>query len=189
MDLSVAVLAGGRSRRMGVDKAQLVLQGSTFLERIAGAARDAGHPVTIIGRERPPSWRDDRVAFLPDEIPGLGPLGGLLTAFHHTGTDLLLSGCDMPLLTADAFRWLAVRAEETEGGDGILPTDREGREQFLFAVYRTDLIPPIEERIRERQLALRDLIAAGDFTKVPLPTDLLPEIRSINTVEEYGELL
>src|SRR5271163_1224329 len=93
------VLAGGRSTRMGRDKALLPLGDSTLLDHVAQCVRQAAGNVTIIG---PP----DRYASLgypvtADLVTNCGPLGGLYTALSITETDWnLMVACDMPGLTA-----------------------------------------------------------------------------------------
>src|SRR5579859_5479057 len=80
------VLAGGASRRMGRDKAALVLDGEPLLARVVSRLREAVDRVIVIG---PP----DRAAIVPSDVsvfldlePGLGPLGGIYSALRHATT-------------------------------------------------------------------------------------------------------
>src|SRR5947208_16758174 len=75
------ILAGGASSRMGMDKALLHLDGTTFLGRIVETLDRVVDEVIVVGRERLP--RDAaRARVVTDELPGRGPLGGLLTGMH-----------------------------------------------------------------------------------------------------------
>lgn len=97
MQFGIAIVAGGKSRRMGRDKAALVYAGQTLLERVTRAALGAGLPACVVGRECPADWTGGSVPFLPDFAPDCGPLGGLAAALaHFAPRGVLLAGCDMP---------------------------------------------------------------------------------------------
>src|SRR6266404_414333 len=83
------VLAGGKSRRMGRDKASLEWRGHPLLDHMVHLLSTASRQVRIIGRDE-----------LPDRIPDCGPLGGILTALEITETTKnLIVALDLPLLT------------------------------------------------------------------------------------------
>ncbi|MFO7769119.1 MAG: molybdenum cofactor guanylyltransferase, partial [bacterium] len=120
MRASIIILAGGRSRRFGTDKAAFRIGGGTLLERTASAARETGLPVTVVGRRRPDPWPWPDVGFQPDEVPDLGPMGGLITGLRAAGTSVLAVGCDMPLLTPRALGWLAGEAGASGAEHGLV---------------------------------------------------------------------
>lgn len=95
------VLAGGRSSRMGRDKAMLPWEGSTLLAHMRQRLRLAGASRVIVSG----AYRDcDAV---PDRFADLGPLGGLASvAAALPDTTLLVVPVDMPLISADALRYL-----------------------------------------------------------------------------------
>ena len=93
-----AVLAGGRSRRFGSDKAVALLDGTTLLDHAIAALAAQCDAVVVCGRRGPGSIEDR-------PTPDLGPLGGLNGALHHAaanGFDAVVSvPCDMPILPPD----------------------------------------------------------------------------------------
>jgi len=98
------VLAGGRSRRMGRDKALLDWQGRTLLEHAVARFAAAGIAPVVVSGERPAQ------AGIPDTHAEAGPLAGLLAvARAHPGRWLVAVPVDMPLLPA---AWLAQLARE-----------------------------------------------------------------------------
>ena len=101
-----AILAGGQSRRMGRDKANIIWQGETLLARTARIAQEAGCTVQIVGREQPEDWPLPEVSFVSDASPSQGPLGGLATALETSHEAVLLLACDLPLLRVDVLHWL-----------------------------------------------------------------------------------
>ena len=176
-----AVLCGGRSSRMGRDKALVEVDGVAMAARVAGALRAAGcRPVVAIGGDR------DALAALgldvvDDDHPGHGPLGGILTALTHLavpadGTVVVVS-CDVPWLTADVVRAVAAG----RGGHDVAVGHGTRREP-LCAAWRCP--PPVElarafaagERAVHRAIALLDAVDvavdADALADVDAPADL-----------------
>src|SRR5690348_17051452 len=92
------VLAGGRSVRMGVEKASLYLGGETLLARIVRRLRLALPEIVVIGPVQLHALVPDTPVF-PDETADAGPLGGLSTAFTRiTSQRIFVVGCDMPFV-------------------------------------------------------------------------------------------
>lgn len=95
-----AILAGGRARRFGSDKALATLDGRRLIDRVADALTPQVDAIVVIGREHP------GMACAPDRPgPDMGPLGGIAGALHHAarhGFDGVLSvPCDAPALPDD----------------------------------------------------------------------------------------
>ncbi len=188
MRLSIAILAGGESRRFGTDKAAFRIGEDTLLERVAAAARDTGLPVAVVGRTAPKAWSWSDVDFHPDREPGLGPMGGLLTALQDLDSAVLAVGCDMPRLDPDALNWLANQALEAELADGLVSYEKGGVLQPLFSVYTPSSIPLMERLMKTRMRSLHALVSAGSFQVVRIPDRYLKAVRGINTPEEAEEL-
>ncbi len=182
--LTAAILAGGRSERMGRDKARIVHQGETLLARTARVAQEAGCGVLIVGRERPDDWLLPGVTFLPDAFPGQGPLGGLLTALRATERSVLALACDMPRLTPDVLRWLAAQERRTHGA---AVRNGEGWEP-LFSIYAPSVLPIVEGQLAGGRRSLQALIAAGDFQAVTAPPEVAAALVNVNTPEDWEGL-
>jgi molybdopterin-guanine dinucleotide biosynthesis protein A len=180
---AVAIMAGGQSRRMGRDKAELELGGQTLLERAIDAAHTVSDTVLVIGRT---GSRDD-VRWLEDDEPGLGPIGGLKTALGHLGRPAVLVACDMPLLDAEAMRWLIDEFERDAGEHGLAAT-RDGQLEPLFSVYTPAVLPLVDAQIEKGRRSLRRLIEAGEFGRVEAPADVASKLVNVNTPEEFDRL-
>lgn len=98
-----AVLTGGASRRMGVDKATITVDGVAMAARVAAALRQAGaSEVVLVGRPV------QGLASVPDDTPGEGPLGGVLTALAWAAEDVVVvAPCDLVAPAPGAFAALA----------------------------------------------------------------------------------
>jgi molybdopterin-guanine dinucleotide biosynthesis protein A len=134
------LLAGGRSQRMGRDKASLPWHGSTLVRRAAGLlARIAEPPVIVVcapDQARPPlpSW----VQVARDPEPGLGPLAGLAVGLAAAGPRAeaaAVCAVDAPLAHPAV---LAALLGALGASPAVVPLS-DGRPQPLFAVYRTEL--------------------------------------------------
>src|SRR5688572_11349828 len=103
MHLTGFVLAGGKSTRMGRDKALLDWHGRTLLEHMVQLLSVAADQVQVVGRDP-----------LPDRLPDCGPLSGIATALEASDTDAnLVVAVDLPLLTVDFLKHLKSRVESS----------------------------------------------------------------------------
>ena len=185
MLLTVAILAGGESRRMGTDKAALLFGGVPLLERAARTALAAGLPVLVVGRPRPDGWGTPGVDFAPDDAPGRGPLGGLGTALGRAPGAVLALACDLPLLTPEALGWLRDQAASGMGEHGLAVVNG-GRWEPLFSVYAPACLPLIGARLAAGRLSLHGLIESGGFAPVDAPAWVTAQLVNINTPEELA---
>ena len=104
------VLCGGQSRRMGRDKALLPFGQGTLVEHVADVVRKAAGSVTLVG----PAERFGalQLPVIEDEQPGLGPLGGIISALASCpGEKCLIVACDLPDLTPEFLTDLIDRAD------------------------------------------------------------------------------
>lgn len=176
------VLAGGRSARMGVDKAMLPFRGLPLVTRIAGEVFAASGSATIVGDPN----RHGALGFpvIADLMPGLGPIGGLLTALSVSQADWnLIAACDMPHLTRDDLRPL-LAAAATHDGDCVVAATPDGRRHPLCAAYHRRCLPAVSEAVSAKRLKMMDLIATlrprfvpaidpGHLSNVNTPQDWL----------------
>ncbi len=182
--LTIAILAGGASRRMGRDKAAIRVGEESLLERTARIARSVSSDVLVVGKEFPKDWPYPDVPCIPDSYPGLGPLGGLATAIHSAHSDILLLPCDLPLLSTEALVWLIDVYEAQNGANGLICRNR-GRFEPLFSCYSFNLLPLVEHHISEGKYALRDLIEAMEVTFADLPEDYTSALTNVNSPEDW----
>lgn len=149
MDAEGWVLAGGRSLRMGRDKARIELAGRSLLGRMLEKVQALGVRARVAGLREPVDGVTAEV--IPDAHPECGPLSGMETALGRSEAELVLVlGVDLPLLETEFLAWMLRRAETT----GALATIPKllGEPQPLCAVYRRELIHGI-----------RASLEAGDY--------------------------
>ncbi len=145
--LSMVVLAGGASSRMGKDKSDLLLQGKTFLETQIEKGRLLG-----IGDILVSGYRGDRCSapIISDRIPGRGPLGGLEACFQKARyARCLVLGVDVPMTPLSDLKRLIAQAASTSTRAVILQHGE--REEPLIGIYHTSLAGEVAEEITLRK--------------------------------------
>ena len=150
MRASCIVLAGGRSRRMGMDKKSMELGGKTFLEKVVESARGVCDEVIVsvaseTQRREVEGMALGVAAAVVDEWGPIGPLGGLLTALKRcTGEYALVLTCDSPVLRSGVLRRMLA---EIGDHDALVPRDGDYIHP-LQALYRTGpLLAACEETL------------------------------------------
>jgi len=160
--LTGIVLAGGRSRRMGRDKALLPWRGRDLLHHMLDLLVRAGCDQCLVSGDRP------GLPHVPDRIPGRGPLGGLASVLSASprlyGDLLLIVPVDMPLLRATHLRQLVIVASRA-GASAVSFADHA-----LPSVLRNDagLLPAVHAALEDGG-SLRGLLARLDALALPGP--------------------
>jgi molybdopterin-guanine dinucleotide biosynthesis protein A len=177
------VLAGGRSSRMGRDKALLECNGSRLIGRVAEVVAAAAGVVAIIGD--PAKYGKFGYPVHPDVFVGCGPLAGIHAALKATSADWnLVVACDMPDVNAAFLRELLRRAEE-RAADCLVPAGASGRLEPLCAVYHRRALPTIERSLDNGIRKVVDGLAGLRIEVLRL--DRAGPFRNVNTPEEWIE--
>jgi molybdopterin-guanine dinucleotide biosynthesis protein A len=154
-NLGAVVLAGGKSRRMGTDKALLRLGGLTLIDRIAREARRVTDEIWISANEEAP-YAFLGYPIIADRYAARGPLAGLHSGFLHSRREmLLLLACDMPEVRAPFLRLLI---DAVEGFDAVLPTTGRERSHALCGVFRRSCLPDLEATLQLDHNKVTDLL-------------------------------
>lgn len=175
------VLAGGLSRRMGRNKAELPLLGRTFLQWQVEKLQSLGiHDIMISG---PDGLTHPAARTVPDVFPGRGPLGGLHACLSAAcASRCLVVSVDAPLVPASALAHLC-RAHR----DGGTVLEHGDRQEPLLAVYDSGAARSIEGSIGRESAPVRSLKEQISWTcfKYLGPEELL---LNCNTPEDLGRL-
>ncbi|MHB0875824.1 MAG: molybdenum cofactor guanylyltransferase [Anaerolineae bacterium] len=134
-----AVLAGGRSLRMGADKARLCVGGRPLIGWAIAALRTVVPRVYCVGGDRLLA-ASLSVPYVPDLVAGAGPLGGIHSALQALSSDVLVIGCDMPLVQPEMLD-LIIAGDDS--ADAVVPVNG-GEYEPLLALYRQSCVPAIE---------------------------------------------
>lgn len=140
-----AVLCGGASRRMGQDKATMVVGTDPLVARAVDALRDARvEDIRLIGGDAH-ALAIDGCVHVPDDHPGAGPLGGIVTALRCADRDttcVVVLACDLLRPPASAITALV---EVIDGGADVAVPVVDGRRQWLFSAWSTRTLGRLEQ--------------------------------------------
>ena len=194
--IQCALIAGGRSTRMGADKAFLDWKGRPIfavqLEKLFDLGADS-EPSVLLSANAAQPFPDfmDNVRVIRDSTPDLGPLGAIrdsLATCQETGGEfLLVLGVDLPSMTTDFLQELVDTVIAT--GKGVVPKI-DDRWDPLAAVFPVSTLPLAEAKIAEDQLSLQRFCdraeAEGHITAM---TRVDPDLfTNVNTREEYERI-
>jgi len=177
------VLAGGMSRRMGRDKALLPFRGRTLIEHVAGAVREAAGSAVLVG----PPERYARLGFpvVADERPGMGPLGGIVTALGVARSGwILAAACDLPGLTGPFLSEMLARWREQAGDADCFVPQSSGGVEPLCAVWRVAALPRLRCALNERRLKMKEVI--GKLNARVWPVADARWFRNVNTPLDWA---
>jgi molybdenum cofactor guanylyltransferase len=188
-DVAAFILAGGKSTRMGTDKAFVTLDGRTLLARALESARSVTANVRIVGDAAKFG------AFAPvveDVFPGCGPLGGIHTALKASLLELnLMLAVDLPFVSFALLQYLIAQARNAPDAT-VTIAQAGGRWQPLCAVYRREFadvaekalragrykIDALFDQVRMQVIGEEELESAGFSSRM---------FRNVNTPEELAD--
>ncbi len=192
---SGAVLAGGRSLRMGEDKAKLNIGGRTFLQVQAEKLITAGIQDIIVSLGAPqgagenaagltlPDIPGMRVRTVADSAPGLGPLEGIRAVLEASeNKHCVILSVDSVLVKAQTLNDLMRLAAESGSAITLLASKR-GPEP-LIGVYSKEILPEISKCLSQGKRAVRAVFTAFPPVLLTVP-DSDPQILNCNTPEDY----
>lgn len=188
-DITGVILAGGRSTRMGRDKALLQFQGKPFIQHVADTLRSVFNEVIIV------SDHGERYAFLDlpifdDRFKSCGPLGGIHSALIHVKTvAVFVLSCDLPLVGREIIQ----RVLDSSMDCGIVVVSCEGRIQPLCGYYHRSCLGSLKEHLAHGQFRvltfLEDenafIISVDELT----PNGTISPLMNVNTLEDYQKLI
>lgn len=141
------VLAGGKSKRLGRDKARVEFAGQDLLNRAVTQLQRMVSDVWVVGRD--PQTHGLNVPWMMDETPGLGPAGGILTALRKLKRPLLVISCDLPLLD-DATLKRLMSERDRRPNSALMTTwlqKETGYIEALVAIYEPGARYLLEEAL------------------------------------------
>lgn len=182
-DVTVQIMLGGLSTRMGRDKALVTLGGKTLLERAVERWRDYGAAIQLsVGAAERAELAPDGIPAVADIYPERGPLGGLHAGLHACTTPLLLLvAIDSPFVGHEEADELLEAIGDAEACVYTL----DGQPQPLFGLYRRRCWTPAETLILHGDNRMSQLLNWANTVYVPA-RDEAP-FRNLNTPEELAE--
>jgi len=170
-NISAAIMAGGRSRRMGKTKALLPYRGRPLITQVYETLQTLFVDIFLVTND-PGIFDFLPCPKVPDRIPGKGPISGVDAALRHSrNPHVLVVACDAPFLSPSLLKLLTGKAV---GADLVIPRGPNGPEP-LCAVYGKGCLPLIEDSLRKGDFKLVDLA-----TRLPTREVSLKEVAAVD---------
>ena len=181
MTISAVLLAGGKSRRMGEDKATILFRSVPLWKIQLDLLRKLQPQELLVSAQIDPSWRPADVQFVADEEPSRGPLSGLAAALSQIKTQHLLAlAIDLPFMAENYLRDLCQR---TRPNCGVVPAI-EDRFEPLAAIYPReaclDVVAALSGNDFSLQSVVRKLIAGRKLQPVQVSEEESALFRNLN---------
>ena len=184
-DVLGAILAGGKSSRMGMEKALLPLKGRPMIQYVVDTLSSRFSEVVIVGGGK------DKYSFLelevvPDVFEGCGPLGGIQAALNRARPlSVFVLSCDTPFIPVELIEYLlsfkSAAPTTIAISNGVL--------QPLCGLYDSTALGAIEHDLQEGKYSVLKTILNIDHTAVPITPDLpffTPQMFwNVNRPEDY----
>ena len=180
---SLIVLAGGSSSRIGgADKAQLVFDGRTLLERICDDT-PRGVQIVVAGPKRPVTRE---VCFASEDPPGGGPVAGLVAALAHADWErVAIVSVDMPWAAEAALRMVDLLADRR----ALVAKDQQGRRLLCPSAWQTHRLGEVLSPFGDgRDLPMRTVLEGVD-TREWTPSASEPHLlRDVDTLDDLARI-
>lgn len=180
VDFTVAILIGGDSSRMGVDKATFEVDGTAMAQRVAQAAVEAGaQEILLVGGTQAKAKKLTGV-WKKDLFPGQGPLGGVITAVKSAQNDaVVVLSCDMPFLTGSVITSLVNGLQDAQATVG-----RTDRLNWLCAAWlKSECLTTLQSVWKRDERAVHRAAVLLDVVEVPVPA------MAVRNINEPSDLL
>lgn len=156
-NLTIAILAGGQSSRMGTDKSFVLFEGRPMIEVVRDQVAALGDELILI-TNKPDAYAHLGLPMFGDVYPDHGSLGGIFTAVYHAGhPHTLVVACDMPWLNRPLLQHM-ISLRHT--ADVVVPRWQKHPEP-LHAIYSKACLAAIEANLKAQRLKI-----AGFFDQV-----------------------
>ena len=196
MDISGILLAGGGSRRMGVNKALLEFGGIPLISILSRQLSEIAKTVVIccseIDKEKD-TYGFLELPILTDIYANLGPLGGLHAGLSYSQTEWnAVIACDLPFASKEMLEHMLQLLENPEQTiQAIVPVAANGKVQPLFALYHTSVLPSLNEALVQQQSRVMEWLQG--LKVLYIPEDEFPDsltlgydsLLNMNTPEDY----
>ena len=156
IELTGILLAGGKSRRLGRDKAQELIGGRRIIDRVLDTLKPITNFQTVVVDrcERIEELNiGTQINYVVDSYNNSGSLGGLYSGLEQSTTPWsLLVACDMPFLSSRLFEFMVTKISN-RNLDVVIPRF-EGRLQTTHALYKKSCLEHIEARLKDGLLKM-----------------------------------
>ncbi|MDJ0688637.1 MAG: molybdenum cofactor guanylyltransferase [Xenococcaceae cyanobacterium MO_188.B32] len=188
-EIAAIVLAGGKSSRMGQDKALLKIGDRPLLYQICTLARECATQVYVVTPwiAKYQSILPPNCQLIPEKVIGRGPLSGFAVGLAHVKQEwILLLACDLPLLTASVVKqWCQYLPTVPKSAIALLPSSSKGWEP-LCGFYRRSCLSALKTYLEGGGTSFQSWLA--NHTVQELPVRDRQVLFNCNTPEDFHKI-
>jgi molybdopterin-guanine dinucleotide biosynthesis protein A len=188
--MNAAILVGGKSSRMGSNKAFLELNGKTFIELQIELLRKMFDEI-FISANSSSEYEYLNLPIFKDVYPGKGPLGGIYTSLINSSSfHTFMLACDMPFVGPELIKYLK---DLTKEYDVVIPKSERGLEP-LHAFYSKNCIAPIKRELDDDNLRIISFfphvnVKIVELDNLATSASFNNAIKNLNTRDEYENVI
>lgn len=178
------ILAGGKSSRMGSDKALLLYRGKAFLTHVINALIPLVDDIIIVSNdERHSQFNYRRIS---DTIIDAGPLAGIHAGLTDSNTEnnLVLS-CDVPLIQTSILEFIL---SHNENETDVIQIEEKGRKHPLIALYKKRATPHFLAALEKGERKLSKALIGLNVKSIPISKSHYQALRNINTKSDLKSI-
>lgn len=180
MQATAIIMAGGRSRRMGQDKAILEIDGTPAIKYVFDQLRSHFDQI-LVSSSNIAKHGFDGAEVVVDEVAGKGPLVGIASALRVSRNDTnFVIACDIPEIDIGLVRRLI---RKSRNFDAVIPQTGPSKYEPLFAVYKKSTLAAIDESIISGEYKILVPLEKCNINYVELPRG--EQIKNLNTMNDY----
>ena len=184
MKTGCIILAGGKSSRMGEDKALLEYKGKLFIEKIAEELSFFEEKIIARGNNSAltgitdASWK-----IIPDVYSEHGPMGGLHAALKDCESEaMFVVTCDMPMITKQLAKDICKEMTEY---DAVIAVTEDGKIHPLCGIYKKELYKSMEEHLQMDHNRVMEVLKKCRLKYFHLDEEDSKQLINVNTKEDY----
>ena len=178
------ILAGGRSSRMGSDKALMPFNNQTFLEHVIQALHPLVDDILIVSNN--PEHGKFNYERIADSIADAGPMAGIHAGLTHSKTEnnLVLS-CDVPLIQTSVLEMIIANNEEDKD---VIQLEDQGKSLPLVALYKKRTAAHFFSLLNQGERRLRIAVKGLNIKTIAVTKTQQKAVRNINTLSDLNSI-
>ncbi|MCJ8154560.1 molybdenum cofactor guanylyltransferase [Chryseobacterium sp. SSA4.19] len=174
--MKAVILAGGRSSRMGQNKAMMKLGEKMLIQYVIDAVSPVFYEVYISGNHSDYPISD---GIIRDIILSKGPMGGIYSALEFFGEDIFVCSCDMPFVSSELIKNLHHRKE-----DGRINIAQCGNKMYpVLGIYPFSVLNNLKNAIESGNLKMTSFLKEQNAYYIPFNDEFENQFLNINTPE------
>jgi len=183
-NITLIILAGGKSSRMGKDKALLKYKNKTFVQLLFDNLKSNFSEVIISSNN--PKVKIVGVKTIADEIKDIGPMGGLYTCLKQSNTEInFIVSVDTPFVSPKLSSEIVLKSDNYD----IAIVSLKNKLQPIIGVYKKNIIPVLEEEINAGMYKMQKFLEKTNHKIIELDYTFENDLQNLNTQNDYDKLI